>query len=262
SDLRVPRRDRAATRPDRRRWRRGGRGSRAAGGLRGIAAARGRDAAAGGAGRGRVDPRRSGGSGEAGLRERGARLAGAGGRGAACESVRRAEGPEEALAARTTEASNPLPPGGKRRPARATRSFPEQSHGCPEVPRFPLPPWPASCPRFADRQAAVDRPDLGRDPSAPPRHRRRLLPRQAGDRAQGAGRRGRLILASRARPGPARFAALPAWPWRAARPPVRRPGPREGSTDMSEQASNHRIYSRIAGTGSYLPEKVLTNDDL
>src|SRR5690606_7876818 len=52
------------------------------------------------------------------------------------------------------------------------------------------------------------------------------------------------------------------WPWRAARPPVRRPGPREGSTDMSEQASNHRIYSRIAGTGSYLPEKVLTNDDL
>src|SRR3546814_19006026 len=31
---------------------------------------------------------------------------------------------------------------------------------------------------------------------------------------------------------------------------------------MSEQASNQRIYSRIAGTGSYLPEKVLTNDDL
>jgi len=31
---------------------------------------------------------------------------------------------------------------------------------------------------------------------------------------------------------------------------------------MSEQTSNQRIYSRIAGTGSYLPEKVLTNDDL
>ncbi|MFT3756814.1 MAG: beta-ketoacyl-ACP synthase III [Pseudoxanthomonas sp.] len=28
------------------------------------------------------------------------------------------------------------------------------------------------------------------------------------------------------------------------------------------QASNGRIYSRIAGTGSYLPEKVLTNEDL
>jgi 3-oxoacyl-[acyl-carrier-protein] synthase-3 len=31
---------------------------------------------------------------------------------------------------------------------------------------------------------------------------------------------------------------------------------------MSEQASTTRIYSRIAGTGSYLPAKVLTNDDL
>ena len=31
---------------------------------------------------------------------------------------------------------------------------------------------------------------------------------------------------------------------------------------MSEQGSTPRIYSRIAGTGSYLPEKVLTNDDL
>src|SRR3546814_1305022 len=70
-----------------------------------------------------------------------------------------------------------------------------------EVPRFPLPPWPASCPRLADRQAAVHRPDLGRDPPAPPRHRRRLLPRQAGDRAEGAGRRGRLILARPAASG-------------------------------------------------------------
>ena len=26
--------------------------------------------------------------------------------------------------------------------------------------------------------------------------------------------------------------------------------------------SSDRIYSRIAGTGSYLPSKVLTNDDL
>src|SRR3546814_4854679 len=43
---------------------------------------------------------------------------------------------------------------------------------------------------------------------------------------------------------------------------TRRQGPRECSTKMSEQASNQRIYSRIAGTGSYLPEKVLTNDDL
>src|SRR3546814_17773629 len=43
---------------------------------------------------------------------------------------------------------------------------------------------------------------------------------------------------------------------------TRRQGPREGSTKMSEQASNQRIYSRIAGTGSYLPEKVPTNDDL
>jgi 3-oxoacyl-[acyl-carrier-protein] synthase-3 len=31
---------------------------------------------------------------------------------------------------------------------------------------------------------------------------------------------------------------------------------------MSETVSNQRVYSRIAGTGSYLPEKVLTNDDL
>ena len=31
---------------------------------------------------------------------------------------------------------------------------------------------------------------------------------------------------------------------------------------MSEQASTPRLYSRIAGTGSYLPAKVLTNDDL
>ena len=31
---------------------------------------------------------------------------------------------------------------------------------------------------------------------------------------------------------------------------------------MSERGSNGRVYARIAGTGSYLPEKVLTNDDL
>ncbi len=31
---------------------------------------------------------------------------------------------------------------------------------------------------------------------------------------------------------------------------------------MSEPVSNPRIFSRIAGTGSYLPAKVLTNDDL
>ncbi|WP_454831534.1 beta-ketoacyl-ACP synthase III [Pseudoxanthomonas wuyuanensis] len=31
---------------------------------------------------------------------------------------------------------------------------------------------------------------------------------------------------------------------------------------MSQPESNGRIYARIAGTGSYLPEKVLTNDDL
>jgi len=31
---------------------------------------------------------------------------------------------------------------------------------------------------------------------------------------------------------------------------------------MSEPVSNQRIYSRIAGTGSYLPAKILTNDDL
>src|SRR3546814_4863908 len=43
---------------------------------------------------------------------------------------------------------------------------------------------------------------------------------------------------------------------------TRRQGPREGSTKMSEQASNQRLYSRIAGPGRYLPEKVLTNDDL
>jgi len=30
----------------------------------------------------------------------------------------------------------------------------------------------------------------------------------------------------------------------------------------SGQDASTRIYSRIAGTGSYLPEKVLTNDDL
>jgi 3-oxoacyl-[acyl-carrier-protein] synthase-3 len=31
---------------------------------------------------------------------------------------------------------------------------------------------------------------------------------------------------------------------------------------MNQPQSNGRIYSRIAGTGSYLPEKLLTNDDL
>jgi len=31
---------------------------------------------------------------------------------------------------------------------------------------------------------------------------------------------------------------------------------------MSERDSNGRVYARIAGTGSYLPEKLLTNDDL
>ncbi len=31
---------------------------------------------------------------------------------------------------------------------------------------------------------------------------------------------------------------------------------------MSDSGLNGRIYARIAGTGSYLPEKVLTNDDL
>jgi 3-oxoacyl-[acyl-carrier-protein] synthase III len=31
---------------------------------------------------------------------------------------------------------------------------------------------------------------------------------------------------------------------------------------MSQPESNGRIYARIAGTGSYLPEKVLTNEDL
>ena len=31
---------------------------------------------------------------------------------------------------------------------------------------------------------------------------------------------------------------------------------------MSEPVPNPRIYARIAGTGSYLPSKVLTNDDL
>ncbi|SEK74385.1 3-oxoacyl-[acyl-carrier-protein] synthase-3 [Pseudoxanthomonas sp. GM95] len=31
---------------------------------------------------------------------------------------------------------------------------------------------------------------------------------------------------------------------------------------MSQPVTNGRIYSRIAGTGSFLPEKVLTNDDL
>ncbi|SFK76108.1 beta-ketoacyl-ACP synthase III [Lysobacter sp. cf310] len=31
---------------------------------------------------------------------------------------------------------------------------------------------------------------------------------------------------------------------------------------MTEQRKQDRIYSRVAGTGSYLPEKILTNDDL
>ena len=31
---------------------------------------------------------------------------------------------------------------------------------------------------------------------------------------------------------------------------------------MSERDSNGRVFARIAGTGSYLPEKLLTNDDL
>ena len=31
---------------------------------------------------------------------------------------------------------------------------------------------------------------------------------------------------------------------------------------LGERSANARIYSRIAGTGSYLPEKVLTNADI
>ncbi|NLC61220.1 MAG: 3-oxoacyl-ACP synthase, partial [Gammaproteobacteria bacterium] len=31
---------------------------------------------------------------------------------------------------------------------------------------------------------------------------------------------------------------------------------------MNQTGNAQRVYSRIAGTGSYLPEKVLTNDDL
>ena len=31
---------------------------------------------------------------------------------------------------------------------------------------------------------------------------------------------------------------------------------------MSQPVTNGRIYSRIAGTGSYLPDRILTNDDL
>ncbi|SOO27460.1 conserved hypothetical protein [Xanthomonas phaseoli pv. phaseoli] len=47
----------------------------------------------------------------------------------------------------------------------------EQSHGCAEIPCHPVPPRPASFARCPDRQAAVDRPDQRRDPSAPPHHR-------------------------------------------------------------------------------------------
>src|SRR3546814_4620273 len=166
---------------------------------------------------------------------------------------------------RNRNTRNTRPPARRHElPGPSNKSVLEQSHGCAEVPRFPLPPWPASCPRLAARPAAVHRPDLGRDPPAPPRHRRRLLPRQAGARAEGAGRRGRLILARPAASGGARsrFAASPAQVPACCSSGTRRQGPREGSTEMSEQASNQRIYSRIAGTGSYLPEKVLTNDDL
>src|SRR3546814_1358458 len=123
--FRVPGGDRAAARPDCRRWRRRGRGGRAAGGLRGTAASRRRDAAAGGAGRGRVDPGHSGGAGEAGLGSCRARLAGAGGRGNACQPLRGIEGPEKTLAA--TETAVPAtpfhPPGGTSCPARATNPF-------------------------------------------------------------------------------------------------------------------------------------------
>ena len=31
---------------------------------------------------------------------------------------------------------------------------------------------------------------------------------------------------------------------------------------MSQSATTPRLFSRIAGTGSYLPQKVLTNDDM
>ena len=31
---------------------------------------------------------------------------------------------------------------------------------------------------------------------------------------------------------------------------------------MTQQSKQDRVYSRIAGTGSYLPEKILTNNDL
>src|SRR5690606_11172754 len=132
-------------------------------------------------------------------------------------------------------------------PEHAIQPSLEQSHGCAEIPCHPVPPWPAPFARRADRQAAVDRPDHRRDPPAPPRDRRRLLPRQEGHRHQDLGGRGRLRTRSgrapRARPAcgqsPAPAGAFPA------------------GVRMSE-----RIYSRIAGTGSYLPEKVVTNDDL
>src|SRR5690606_41341134 len=113
--LPVPGGARAAPRPERRRWRRGGRGGRVAGRLRGPAGPGGRDAAAGGTGRGRVDPRHSGGSGEAGHGSVRARLAGAGGRENACQPLRGIEGPEKTLAADgTKEAAATLPPARQR----------------------------------------------------------------------------------------------------------------------------------------------------
>src|SRR3546814_9352970 len=76
-------------------------------------------------GRGRVDPGHSGGAGEAWLGSCRARLAGAGGRGNACQPLRGIEGPEKTLAA--TEAEVPAtpfhPPGGTSCPARATNPF-------------------------------------------------------------------------------------------------------------------------------------------
>src|SRR5690606_10879364 len=129
-----------------------------------------------------------------------------GGRIAGGQSVRGAGGAEEAQVSDRSAVGMV--------PAEMNRRL-EQYHGCAEVPRLPVPPWHAPRPRRPERQAVVDRPDHGRDPPAPPRDRRRLLPRQAGGRPEDEDRRRRV------------------------------------ST----------TYARIAGTGSYLPEKVLTNAD-
>ena len=111
------------------------------------------------------------------------------------------------------------------------------------------------------KQLSTD-PTTRRDAPAPPRDRRRLLPRQEGHRAR------RAASSKRIDPAPGMPPRLPtprggsreAGPLRPRR--LRSTWPRTHGHRDQHRGMTQQVFARIAGTGSYLPEKVLTNDDL